>query len=137
MELFSNNFSSNFSISIEYSKANTICTTSPPDACTPAPTSKLDCKGKGKIFEIPDPCMNDGGIDYVGDSLEIYCICNRARFCLSGEACPWRNVTTNIEDNGQTCSQAGLTSSYMANAWCNLWRNHANYNCCPGGFIGF
>ena len=109
----------------------------PVSACTPASTSKLSCRGTGKIFEVPDSCINDGGVNAAGDSLEIYCVCNRARFCLSGEACPWRIPTVETADNGRTCSRAGLTSSYMANGWCNLWRNHTQYDCCYDGFIGF
>ncbi len=105
--------------------------------CTPASTSSLACNGTGKIFEIPDPCMNDGGVDAVGDSLEIYCVCNRARFCLSGEKCPWRNMKHDMKDDGKTCSRDGLPSSYMANAWCNLWQNQTNFNCCYDGYIGF
>ncbi|CAF1369974.1 unnamed protein product [Adineta ricciae] len=120
----------------EGSTSDIICA-STTDTCTPAETSKLQCEGTGKIHVIPDECINDGGIDAVGDSLEIYCVCNRARFCLSGEACPWRNPTTNEVDNSRTCSRAGLTSSYMANAWCNQWKNQTNYNCCYDGFIGF
>ncbi|CAF1231894.1 unnamed protein product [Adineta steineri] len=124
------------SISINYSVASITCSATT-DACTPASTSNLTCSGTGKIYVIPDECMDDGGIDAAGDSLEVYCVCNRARFCLSGEACPWRNTTSNTVDNGRTCSRAGLTTSYMANAWCKPWNNHTNYNCCYDGFIGF
>lgn len=127
----------NFSINIEYSVSTLTCNTGTEYTCTPASTSSLACTRTGKIFEVPDACLDDGGINGVGDSLEIYCVCNRARFCLSGEACPWRNMEANITDDGRTYSRAGLTSPYMANAWCNLWQNYTNYNCCYDGFIGF
>ncbi len=136
IEFFLKNFSYNISFNNKYAAASFICSGATA-TCTPASTSRLNCTGSGKIFEIPDPCMNDGGIDYVGDSLEIYCVCNIARFCLSGEACPWRDSTSDTVDDGRTCSTAGLTSSYMANAWCHLWRDHADYNCCYNGYIGF
>lgn len=97
----------------------------------------MTCTGTGKIFVIPNECIDDGGINAIDDSLEIYCVCNRARFCLSGETCPWRNVTKSIVDDGRTCSRAGLTSSFMANAWCKLWNNRKKYNCCYDGFLGF
>lgn len=109
-----------------------------PSDCTRASEDQLKCTGKGKIFVVPDPCMHDGGIDAVDDSLEIYCVHKIARFCLSGETCPWRNTTScDEEDDDRTCSRAGLTTKYMANAWCNLWNNHTNYNCCSDGFMGF
>ncbi|CAF0983375.1 unnamed protein product [Didymodactylos carnosus] len=102
-------------------------------------SKELYCNGTGVVFIIPDGCMDDGGIDSVGDSLEVYCVDHIARFCLSGEACPWRSPVlpyTPLSER-QTCSPAGLTSDYMANASCSLWNNHTNYNCCTNGQIYF
>lgn len=128
-------FTWNYVSSVPY-VYNTTCA-APQNTCATASTFDLACNGSGIIFEIPDACMDDGGIHSAGDSMEVYCVCNLARFCLSGESCPWRNMNDSTPDIGLTCSRAGLTSSYMANAWCNLWNNHTNYNCCYDGFIGF
>jgi hypothetical protein len=107
--------------------------------------SQLACDGSGRIGTIPDECIDDGGANGVGDSLEIYCFKNVARFCLTGESCPWRNRTPRSDD-GRTCSHAGLgvdgsgeaeDHDYMANAWCSQWKGHDRYDCSPEGRISF
>jgi hypothetical protein len=50
----------------------------------------LRCTGSGLVATVPDDCMDDGGVNGVGDTLEVYCVHKVARFCLSGEDCPWR-----------------------------------------------
>jgi len=106
--------------------------------------SQLTCEGSGRIGTIPDECMDDGGANGVGDSMEIYCWKGVTRFCLTGESCPWRK--TPRSDDGRTCSHAGLgvdgsgestDHDYMANAWCKQWNGHSRYLCSPDGQISF
>ncbi|HYO59554.1 Kelch repeat-containing protein [Archangium sp.] len=103
-----------------------------PGACRP----ELSCSGAGLVHVIPDGCMHDGGYSAVGDSLEVYCFNGIARFCLSGEGCPWRRSLPSADD-GQTCSLSGLSSDYMANAWCSYWNGRPNYYCNSSGQIYF
>ena len=86
----------------------------------------ITCSGNGHVLTIPDGCINDGGGSSGGDALQVFCCYGIARFCLSGEACPWRNGCVQTND---TCSRAGLSSDYMANAWCSYFKGHANYYC--------
>ena len=86
----------------------------------------ITCSGNGHIQTIPDGCINDGGGSAGGDTLQIFCCSGIARFCLSGEACPWRDGCVETND---TCSRAGLGSDYMANAFCSYYKGHANYYC--------
>ncbi len=95
----------------------------------------LACTGTGVIAYLPDGCINDGGGSSGGDGLEVYCVNNIARFCLTGEACPWRGAPT--FDDGRTCSRSGLGSDYMANGWCSLWNGYGNYYCTSGGTVYF
>ena len=94
----------------------------------------LSCSGNGLIHTISDGCIDDGGGSAGGDALQVFCCYGIARFCLSGESCPWRNgcVQTNA-----TCSHAGLGSDYMANAWCSYWNGYANYYCKSNGQVYF
>jgi hypothetical protein len=94
----------------------------------------LACSGEGLIYVVPDECINDGGFSAGGDSLELYCCADTVRFCLSGEACPWREGCV---DQDTTCSRAGLESDYLANAWCSEWQGHFDYFCSPEGRIYF
>jgi hypothetical protein len=87
----------------------------------------LSCSGSGLIHTIPDGCMDDGGGSSGGDGLQVYCVSGIARFCLTGESCPWRASPT--FDDGTTCERSGLGSDFMANAWCSLWNGHASYRC--------
>jgi hypothetical protein len=87
----------------------------------------LACTGSGLIHVISDGCINDGGGSSGGDAVQVYCVNNIARFCLSGEACPWRSSPT--FDDGSTCERSGLGSDYMANAWCEQWNGYGNYYC--------
>jgi hypothetical protein len=107
--------------------------------------SAASCSGSGRIGTIPDECMDDGGANGVGDSLEIYCFKGVPRFCLSGEKCPWRDRSPSSDD-GATCSHAGLgidgsgeaqDHDFMAHAWCNQWQGHETYDCSPDGQISF
>lgn len=95
------------------------------------------CTGSGLVFTVPDACMDDGGMSGGGDNLEVYCVAGRARFCLSHEACPWR---TALVDTAQTCERSGLTPAYptyMASAWCELWKGKQFYECDTTGQIFF
>jgi hypothetical protein len=96
----------------------------------------LNCDGDGLIHTVPDGCMHDGGVNAGGDSLEVYCYWGVARFCLSGESCQWRSGQPGSDD-GTTCERAGLTSDYMANAWCDYYDGHADYNCTTAEDIYF
>jgi hypothetical protein len=103
------------------------------------------CSGSGLVATVPDDCMDDGGANAAGDSLEIYCFEQVPRFCLSGESCPWRDHSPRSDD-GRTCSHAGLgidgsggpqDHDYMAHAWCSQWQGHQWYDCSPDGKISF
>jgi hypothetical protein len=67
----------------------------------------LACAGNGRIITIPDRDIDDGGFSSDFDGLEYYCINRIYRFCLTGEACPWRGGTPPV-DSGESCSSAGL-----------------------------
>jgi len=86
------------------------------------------CTGTGQIATIGNTCLNDFGSTSSSDSMEIYCCNGIARFCLSGEACPWRagcGATTTTA----TCSRSGLSSDLMATATCQLWHGQTTYSC--------
>lgn len=96
-------------------------------------SSLAECSGTGKTHTIPDGSLNDGGGTSAGDSLEVYCFSGVARWCLSGEACPWRGASSDTT-GGKTCSRAGLGSDWMATAYDNFWINnfgklYTNYYC--------
>lgn len=75
----------------------------------------LACTGEGRTALLPDRDIDEGGFSSAGDGLEIYCINGSQRFCLTGEACPWR-AGPPATDNGMSCSTAGLRgpSYFMA-----------------------
>jgi hypothetical protein len=95
------------------------------------------CGGDGLVTTIEDPCIDDGGGTAINDSLEIYCQDHVARFCLSNEACPWRGGGRSAPD--VTCSTAGLSSDYLANAIgaCGIYQGHDTYCCSAQGTISF
>jgi hypothetical protein len=103
-----------------------------------ADSAALKCTGTGRIATIPDECMDDGGAGAAGDSLEVYCVNHLARFCLSGEACPWRDGAP-ATDDGATCSRSGLDDpsaerdqygdGFLTHAWCSQWHHHGWYYC--------
>lgn len=86
----------------------------------------ITCNGNGHIQTIPDGCINDGGMSAGGDALQVFCCFGIARFCLSGEACPWRNGCVESND---TCSRAGLGSDFMADAFCGSFEGHQHFYC--------
>jgi len=92
------------------------------------------CTGTGLVHTIGNTCMTDFGTSGSGDSLQVYCCDGIARFCLSGEACPWRTGCIVTED---TCSRAGLPDDRMATATCQKWRIQSAYNCGVDGRIYF
>ena len=92
-----------------------------------------ECSDTGKIHTIPDNSINDGGGTSAGDALEVYCFDGVARWCLSGEACPWKGASSDTT-GGKTCSRAGLGSDWMAKAYDNYWidnfgKLYTNYYC--------
>jgi hypothetical protein len=107
------------------------------DACDGAEEDRSPCEGTGRIWASLDDCIDDGGGADTGDLLEVYCVANIARFCLSHEDCPWRSGADVSDD--KTCSHAGLTSSYMANTirGCAGWESHRLYCCSPEGRMSF
>jgi hypothetical protein len=84
------------------------------------------CTGTGLVHTINNTCMTDHGTTSPSDNLEVYCCDGIARFCLSGEACPWRNGCVVTE---ATCSDAGLPAELMAEATCQRWRFISSYAC--------
>ncbi|MEZ4406110.1 MAG: hypothetical protein R3A52_06525 [Polyangiales bacterium] len=80
----------------------------------------LSCSTPG-VDTIPDGEIDDYGSSSGGDSLQIYCYLGSFRFCLSGEACPWRGATP--PEDGRNCSSAGLSGSLyrMAYATRGYW----------------
>ncbi len=93
----------------------------------------LECEGNGLIYVVPDSCMHDGGGSATGDSLEVYCYHGTARFCLSGEECPWRGALAGVSD--ETCSRAGLGDEWMASASCEGWSGFHDFACTESGQI--
>jgi len=93
----------------------------------------LECAGDGLIHVVSDECMHDGGKSAPGDSLEVYCHLGIARFCLSGEECPWREVPAGVTD--ETCSRAGLDNEWMATASCEGWSGFHDFECTEKGQI--
>lgn len=75
----------------------------------------LACTGNGRVQVLGDRDIEDGGFSSGGDGLEFYCFNGSFRFCLTGEACPWR-AGPPATDNGMSCSTAGLRgpSYFMA-----------------------
>jgi len=94
----------------------------------------FQCSGDGLIYVIPDECMHDGGKSAAGDSLEVYCHLGTARFCLSGEECPWRDEAP-AGGSDETCSGAGLNGEWMATAWCEGWSGFNQFECTDAGQI--
>jgi hypothetical protein len=92
-------------------------------ACTP---TAFCCTGTGLVHTINNTCMSDYGTTSSSDNLQVYCCDGIARFCLSGEECPWRNgcIVTDA-----TCSNAGLPAELMADATCQRWRSMSHYAC--------
>lgn len=101
---------------------------------------ELRCSGNGLIFNVPDGCLDDGGKSSQGDSLQVYCCNEMARFCLSGEACQWRGGCPSIDaDNHQTCSRSGLGlfNDWMATAKCNFYNGLQMFYCNEKGDVRF
>jgi hypothetical protein len=94
------------------------------------------CTGTGLIAVLEDECIDDSGDAGTGDRLEVYCLGGIARFCLSHEACPWRDGSTTSDD--MTCSTSGLVSSYMASTidGCIGWWGFNVYCCSADGRMG-
>jgi hypothetical protein len=67
----------------------------------------LACTGNGRLQVLGDRDIDDGGFSSGGDGLEFYCFNGSFRFCLTGEACPWR-AGPPATDDGMSCSTAGL-----------------------------
>ncbi len=94
-------------------------------ACGPTPYC---CQGTGKIFNISNTCTDDHGTTGSSDQLEVYCCDGQTRFCLSGEACPWRGGCVT---SAKTCSHAGLFDDVLATASCNKFMGITTYGCSP------
>ena len=99
-------------------------------------TAAPPCEGTGLITTVPDKCIDDGGQTGADDVLEVYCDQGLARFCLSREACPWRDGQSTPDM--VTCSASGLSSDYMARTirGCTGWQGYDLYCCSPDGQIG-
>jgi hypothetical protein len=105
--------------------------------CRDSVDAAPSCEGTGKIWSSLDDCIDDGGTTDSGDLLEVYCVDGLARFCLSHEACPWRDGAATARD--VSCSTSGLESTFMASAinGCHLWEDHDRLCCSEEGKIGF
>ncbi len=107
--------------------------TRPVDVSVETSEDARECVGDGLIHVVSDECMHDGGKSAAGDSLEVYCHLGTARFCLSGEECPWREAPASGGD--ETCSRAGLDAEWMATAWCEEWSGFGHFACTKLGQI--
>ena len=108
------------------------------DAGQPIPPGAVPCQGSGLVFtSIGDKCIDDGGQSAEDDDLQVFCVNNIARFCLSKEACPWRDGLPTAND--VTCSTAGLNSNYFASARsaCGDWQGHPRICCSANGHASF
>lgn len=78
-------------------------------------TNGVEITCTANLPTLPDSDIDDGGRTGSRDGLEGFCVRGILRFCLTGEACPWRGGATTTDDL-QTCSPAGLDgpSYFMA-----------------------
>lgn len=76
---------------------------------SPEELNPVECVGEGLIWVSNDGTVSDSGNSREDDDLEVYCRKGVARFCLSGENCPWR-VNIRSADN-LVCSSSGNLSS--------------------------
>ncbi len=78
-------------------------------------TNGIEITCTANLPTLPDSDIDDGGGTGSRDGLEGFCVRGILRFCLTGEACPWRGGATTTDDL-QTCSPAGLVgpSYFMA-----------------------
>jgi hypothetical protein len=87
------------------------------------------------VLDVPDGCINDSGESAAGDSLEVYCVDDVMRFCLSGEMCPWRGGLAPPTES--TCSPSGLLDPEMATIFmqgdCRQGLDAAAVCCYPNG----
>jgi hypothetical protein len=92
------------------------------------------CSGEGLIYEVPNLCVDDGGLSASDDLLEVYCCGSVKRFCLSGEECPWRAGCTN---DTATCSHAGIPSGtdWVAVIHCCEWGGPRDFYCSEDGQV--
>ncbi|MEI8249149.1 MAG: hypothetical protein WCG07_01485, partial [Candidatus Taylorbacteria bacterium] len=108
-------------------------------ALSAAPST--ECTGSGLVHVIPDAEMNDNGRSGGNDSMEIYCRNGVARWCLSGESCPWRSNIASADS--KVCSASGLNTGnhdpsntsmiLMTSAWGDLWQPYTVYYCSTDG----
>jgi hypothetical protein len=108
-----------------------------PDTATDGPLSPdramdLGCL-TGAVTPTAEACdTKDNDCDGLTD--EGFSCDGVARFCLSGEACPWRSGCVT---SAETCSRSGLSSDLMASGHTNLscknqwWDGHQDYYCAP------
>lgn len=104
----------------------------------PSSQSQQPCQGVGLIWaSVGDKCIDDGGQSDKDDDLQVFCVNNIARFCLSKEACPWRDGGVTADD--VTCSTAGLASTYFVSSRqaCGEWEGHQRICCSPTGQVSF
>lgn len=94
-------------------------------ACTATPYC---CTGSGRIHTASNGCTDDFGMSGSSDELEVYCCDGQTRFCLSKEACPWRNGCVTSD---KTCVHTGLSGDIMAMLTCERFQNQTTYACGP------
>lgn len=88
------------------------------------------CTGSGLVHTISNSCADDFGTTASSDEVEVYCCNGQARFCLSNEACPWRNGCVDVVE---TCSRSGLPGDMLATATCEKWQGISTYGCNADG----
>jgi len=130
--------SSSSSSSSDDRRAASTSSTSSAEEEAPITLAELfSCTGSGLVRTISDDYMDDWGNTSSGDGLEIYCQAGKSRFCLSGEACMWRNGGTsgvNGAGNDITCDISGLGDESMASV--TGWRGLTFFLTCTQGVAG-
>lgn len=110
----------------------------------PGELDSVECVGEGLIHITNNGALNDSGNTRTDDDMEIYCRKGIARFCLSGENCPWRtniaaadglvcpsnmNWASNALPNPQDSSQKRFAEVDGDNGW----RGYTQFYCSLDG----
>jgi len=110
----------------------------------PGELKDIECVGEGLIHVTNDGALSDSGNSRFDDDMEVYCRKGIARFCLSGENCPWRtdidsadnlvcasnmNWDSNAVTNPQDSSQKQLAE--VDGDW--GWRGYTRFYCSTDG----
>lgn len=98
----------------------------------PGDIDPVECVGEGLIHVANNGGVEDSGNNRTDDDFETYCRKGVARFCVSGENCPWRtgirsadnlvcasnmNWDSNAAKNPQNSTQYQLAHVQTGNGW--------------------